>query len=370
MEGVLGGTLRHLDYLLRFADQGEFDIHLAVSAERGPHVRDDFRRWQMAGWQVHEVPMRREICVLRDLRAARRMLALCRRERFHVVHTHCAKAGFLGRAAARLTGARTIHTPHVFPFSHDGGTMRQGLYLALERMAAGWTDRFVLLSSYQLNLMLQAGLGGVDRAVVVPNGIVPEDFVGTDMAEARRQIGLDPDRPVVLFAGRFREQKGLDVLLDATGLVAGDGPPVQVVILGEGPCQDWLQSQIASRGLGHMVHLHGLTDRMPLYYAACDLLVMPSRVEGMPYVLLEAKAAGRPTVASLVSGVEEFIEDGYDGFLVPPENPEALARTLRRALSDEALLDRTKAGARASFQDGWHARRSAERVYDLYRELA
>ena len=369
LEGVLGGTLRHLDYLLRFAPRDEFDIHLAVSAWRAPHVREDFRRWAGDGWSVHEIPMVREISPLSDAWALRELHALCRQERFHVVHTHCAKAGFLGRLAARMTGARTVHTPHVFPFSHDMSAVKRALYLRFERTAARWTDRFVLLSRYQLNLLLEAGLAEAQRAVIIPNGAGPEDFRCPSRREARRRLGLGAGEQVVLFAGRFRQQKGLDVLLEAARRLAGM-KGLRVLVVGEGPLAFWLKSQVAALGLKEVVSVHGLASEMSLYYAACDVVAMPSRAEGMPYVLLEAKAAERPVVATLVTGMEEFIEHGRDGFLVAPDNAEALADALRQLLAQPQLLSGAGKEARRTFRQEWHAEVGAQRVFDVYRELA
>lgn len=370
MEGVLGGTLRHLDYLLRFADGREFDIHLALSAERGLHVREAFRRWSSAGWPVHEIPMSRAINPPSDLRAFLAILRLCARERFDVVHAHCAKAGFLGRLAGRMTGARTIYTPHVFPFPFANGGTGRVLYRALERMAARWTDTFVLLSNYQLNVLIHARLADPGRTVIVPNGVVAEEFSGPDRKEARRALDLKEAGPVVLFAGRFRPHKGLHILLEAARLLKERVPGLQVVIVGEGPLHGWLADQIASPQLSDVVKLHGQAEHMRLYYAACDLVVMPSQAEGMPYVLLEAKAAARPMIATLISGMEEFIEHGRDGFLVPPENPEALAATLREALSSPSRLAESGLRARQSLRAEWHAERSVEETLRLYRKLA
>ena len=370
LEGVLGGTLRHLDLLLRYTDPAEFDVHLALSAHRAEHVHADFARWQADGWTVHEIDMCREIRPARDLRAFMALRALCLRERFGVVHTHCAKAGFLGRLAGRIAGARTVHTPHVFPFSHDIAPFKRGIYRRLERMAARWTDRFILLTDYQLNLLLAAGIAPAERATIIPNGVTPDQFEGLDRREARRELAIDPDAPVALFAGRFREQKGVDVLVEAARLLGGRGTGLRIVIVGEGPQEGWLREQIARPPLAGMLLLHGLTDRMPLYYAACDMVVMPSRAEGMPYVALEAKAAGRPVVATLVTGMEKLIEHGRDGFLVPPENPEALAGILAELAADRERLERAGRRAREGLTPRWHAETCARAVHKVYRELA
>ena len=370
LEGVIGGALRHLDLLLRHTDPEQFDLHLAVSARRSAHVREDFRRWREAGWAVHEIEMRREASPPADLRALAALVALCRRERFQVVHTHCAKAGFLGRPAGRIWGARTVHTPHVFPFSHDFPRARRALYLRLERLAARWTDRFIMLTEYQRNLLLQHRLAPAERAVVVPNGIEPDEFGREDQASARAALGLAGGAAVALFAGRFTEQKGSDVLLEAARLLQARGAGPVVVAVGEGPQERRLREQIELHRLGDRVLLRGWSDKMPLYYAACDLVVMPSRAEGLPYVVLEAKAAARPVLASLVCGMEELIEHGRDGWLVPPQNPEALARLLAELCADRAELAAAGRRAREGLRPEWHADAWAARIHGIYRELA
>lgn len=369
MEGVLGGTLRHLDYLLRFADPADWEIHLAVSAHRAPHVREDFARWADRGWRVHEFPMCREICPATDLLTFRDILTLCRAEQFDLIHTHCAKAGFLGRLAGCSIGAPTVHTAHVFPFTHEGGEFSRAIYRRLERLAGRWTDRFIVLSDYQLNLLLDARLAGAGRTELIPNGIIPAEFEGPPREEARRQLDLPPQAPIALFAGRFRPQKGVDILLRAARRLARKGTGARIVVVGEGPQGHWLERQITRLGLEEVLIDHGFTHRMPLYYAASDLLVMPSRAEGMPYVVLEAQAAGRPVAASLVSGMEEFIQHGEDGFLFPPDNPDALAEVLEEAFSDRQRLAQMGRHARKNFRPEWHARRMAQHTFRLYRHL-
>jgi glycosyltransferase involved in cell wall biosynthesis len=369
MEPVQGGALSHLEYLLSYTDPAEFEVHLAVSARREPSVRDRFDAWRAAGAQVHEIPMWREISPRRDAAAFRRLLALCLRERFDVVHTHCAKAGFLGRLAGRASGARTVHTPHVFPFGRGGSGATERLHLALERRAARWTDRLVVLSRYQENLALRHDLLPPERTVLVPNGIVPERFAGADREAARKELGLGSGEAIALAAGRFCEQKGQDVLLDAVALLKRDGAAVRIVLLGSGPLEGLMRKQIEREGLGQHVTLRGPVRDVRTYYAACDLVLMPSRFEGMPYVLLEAKAAGRAAAVGLVSGMEEFVRHGEDGFLVQTGNPEAWAKVLAALAADRSAFHRAGEQAAAGFRPEWHASRSAGRTHEIYRKL-
>jgi glycosyltransferase involved in cell wall biosynthesis len=369
MEGVLGGTLRHLDYLLRIANPAEWDIHLGVSAIRAPHVDEDFQRWETLGWSVHRIPMQRDVHPGTDMPAFRAIDNLCRKHHFDLIHTHCAKAGFLGRFVAHLTNTPAIHTPHVFPFTHVGGDVARFIYRELERMASTWTQRFVMLSNFQKNVAIDAGLAKPARCEIIPNGIIPSDFSGPSRAEARRTLGLPSDGPIALFVGRFRPQKGLDMLLDAATELRRRSNQPQIVIVGEGPLKPWLDAEISRRRLDHFVSNHGFTRQIELYYAACDLVVMPSRAEGMPYVVLESQAAGRPVAATLVSGMEEFIRHGSNGYLIPSENPDALAGLLHEKLQKRRHLANMGLQAARNFPDRWHAEQMVRHTCNLWGQV-
>jgi len=367
MEPLVGGTLQHIEHLLAHTPPDEFELHLAVSAERDPSARRRFEDWRRSGWRVHEVPMRRAISPVRDLCCLLKLWALCRSEKFDLVHTHSSKAGFLGRLAAGLSGIPVVHTPHVFPFGRGAGGRR---FLALEKLVARWTDRMVLLSDYQVNLVHRHRLLPADRVTRIPNGVDAGRLSRPGRARARAELGLEPGVPLVLFIGRLCEQKGLDVLLDAAGRLAREGDAARFLIVGDGPLGAWLEQAVARRRLGATVRPWGATDRAGVFYAACDLVVCPSRFEGMPYVILEAKAAARPTAMSLVSGMEEFVRHGWDGYLFPPESGEALAAVLRGLDGRRAELDEMGVRGREGLGPEWDARRAVRALHGVYRQVA
>ena len=367
MEPLIGGTLRHLEYLLAHTSPDEFEVHLAVSAERAPAVRERFAAWGAAGFHMHEVAMRRAVCPVRDSVALGRLVALCRRERFDVVHTHSSKAGVLGRLAARLTGARTVHTPHVFAFDRIAPGR---CYLAIERLAARWTDRLVVLSDYQLHQVYRYGLLPPERVSKVPNGVDPTLFGGCGRGAARVRLGLDADAGVALFMGRFCLQKGAETALAAAEMLLAGGERFVLAMVGTGPEESGLRRQVERAGLGRSVRFFGPTDEAPLFYAACDVVVAPSRYEGMSYVMLEAKAAGRAIVTTVVSGMEEFVRHGHDGFLIPPDNAEMLADALRGLAARREELDRMGGRGREGMPLAWHAEQTARALQAIYRAEA
>ncbi len=210
------------------------------------------------------------------------------------------------------------------------------------------------------------------RAVLVPNGVDRAVFHPQDRAAARRALGLPAADRIVLFVGRLEREKGVFDLLDAFAVLRGTrAAPVHLVLVGWGSAEDRVRAIAArldaapSATRGRVV----LAGSLPLagvarHLAACDVLTLPSWAEGMPNVVLEALAAGRPVVASRVGGVPSVVVDGQTGFLVPPRDPAALVAALAAALErrwDESTL---VAAAPPSWDE------SAARLHALLRDAA
>lgn len=194
-----------------------------------------------------------------------------------------------------------------------------------------------------------------DRAVLLPNGVDRNLFRPGDRAAARAELGLPPDGKIVLFVGRVEREKGVHELHDAferLEATRGDGEPVHVVFVGFGALEREL-AEIAARNAAHaaahpnaarLFATGGVSpERVATYLAACDVLALPSWLEGTPNVVLEALAAGRPCVATAVGGVPAILEHGKTGLLIPPRDVPELVGAIRDALGrrwDEAALVR------------------------------
>jgi len=211
-----------------------------------------------------------------------------------------------------------------------------------------------------------AGLSELARAFmpeldvpVIPNGVDTRLF---HPAEA----GPAGDRPVRLLAvGRLVAQKGIDVLLDA--LARPGLETVELDVVGDGGWRGALEGQAAALGMAGRVRLHGWLDRSVLaeIYRAADVFVLPSRDEGMPNVVLEAMASGLPVVASAVAGARELVVEGSTGFLVPPEEPGALADALLRLTGDPALRAALGGRGRRRVEEHFSWRAAAVSFLDL-----
>jgi len=206
---------------------------------------------------------------------------------------------------------------------------------------------------------------------VIPNGADPARFAGGDRTAARRALGLPDDRPVALFVGHLTELKGIADVVDALGTVADADARPLLAIVGDGPLRPTLEARVAELGLGDAVRFAGRVphDDVGTWMGACDVLVLPSRSEGLPTVICEAMVAGRAVIATPVGGTPELVDDGVTGSLVAPGDIPALADALRAVLGTpgraQAMGD--LAASRAADTLTWSA--VAQQIEAVYREV-
>ncbi|MFD3735197.1 glycosyltransferase [Streptomyces sp. NPDC058632] len=282
-----------------------------------------------------------------------------------LVHAHSAKAGLAGRLAVRGR-IPTVFQPHAWSFEAVGGATA-ALALTWERWGARWAARVVCVSEAERATGVHAGITG--RWTVVPNGIDPERFrpAGTDTVRAGldQLAALHPATPLVVCVGRLCRQKGQDVLLRAWDAVVRQVPAARLVLVGDGPDHDRLRA----RAPGSVLFAGAVPDASPWYQAA-DLVVLPSRWEGMALAPLEAMACGRPVVVTDVDGARESLPPSFaPRCLVPPENPEALAGALSGLLLDPPLRESLGVLGRRHVLSVHDVRHTAAQVADVYRDL-
>jgi glycosyltransferase involved in cell wall biosynthesis len=276
-----------------------------------------------------------------------------------VVHLHSAKAGLAGRLALR--GARpTVFQPHAWSFHAVGGALAAAS-ATWERWAARWTNLIVAVSQDEADLGLAHGVRA--PTFVAPNGVDVGIFVPGDRAHARRLLGLGPE-PLAVCVGRLTRQKGQDLLLAAWPQVRAQVPGAQLVLVGDGPDRSVLQEKHV-RG----VRMVGSSSDPSRWYAAADVVVAPSRWEGMALVVLEAMASGRSVITSDVAGAREAVGTEA-GEVVPVADTAALVSPLVRRLSDPYLSAREGRAGRERAIQHFDVRRAAARTGDAVQRLA
>jgi glycosyltransferase involved in cell wall biosynthesis len=281
---------------------------------------------------------------LPDLRAIARLRRLLRAAGTDVVHAHGLRAGALAAIALALSRRprpALVVTVHNSP---PAGSVAGAVYHVLELIVARRADSVLCVSADLEQRMRAAGARRVGHAVVpAPRASLDvRDVSAETLAATRAELGVGPDRAVVLAVGRLVAQKGFGLLLDAASRWRDIPPGPLLVIVGEGPLAAWLESRAASLGLE--VRFTGRRGDVPALLAAADLFVLPSAWEGQSLVLQEALRAAAPIVATRVGGNQDLT--GEDAaILVPPGDAARLADAVRGVLTDPALAARLRKAA-------------------------
>jgi glycosyltransferase involved in cell wall biosynthesis len=281
---------------------------------------------------VHIRHMRERIAPLDDLRACVELVRLIRRERFTVVHTHCSKAGFIGRIAARLAGAPVVvHTFHLFA-AHDGlSWSRRMAYLLLDRLVRPLAHQYVAVAPRVAREAVEQRLAAPGSVTVVPSAVELDEIPDEADPDVRTELGIPADAPLVGTVGRIVAQKAPIDFVRMCAVVHHERPDVAFVMVGDATLESAgleEETRREAERLGVPIHFTGFRADAPRIAATLDVYVVPSRYEGLGRAVTEAMASGRPVVATAVNGVPDLVEPGATGLLATPGDPVSLARAV------------------------------------------
>jgi glycosyltransferase involved in cell wall biosynthesis len=276
----------------------------------------------------------REVRPWSDLLVLWRLYRTIRKYRPAIVHTHTAKAGFVGRVAARLAGVPVVvHTFHGHVLRGYFGPAKTALYRWLERRLARGTDVLIAVSEAVKQDLVALGVAPAEKIQVVPLGLPLELLSGTlPRGGLRVAAGVPDAAPLVGIVGRLVPIKDIPTFLDAAAQVHRERPDVHFAIVGDGELRASLERRAHELGLAPCVHFYGWRDDMAPVYGDLDLVVNCSRNEGTPVALIEALASGRPVVATRVGGTPDVLGGGERGVLVPAGDAPALCRAILSTL--------------------------------------
>jgi len=311
-----------------------------------------------SGIEVIVEPALREVIAPRsDLLAVGRLETVFRQRDFDVVHTHCAKAGAVGRLAARRAAVpRIVHTYHGFPFHEFQSALRRRAYVSVERRLGRITDvalcvgGAVAAEAVRRELVAPQRVRTIGVCVDGPGRVRASMSARSPQARqrARRALGVPAGSPVVGAVGRLTYQKAPEDFIDA---ISGLGrPDVVGVWVGDGELAE-SAGRRARRLSGPRVILAGERTDVLDVLPAFDVFALPSRYEGLPTAIVEAMICGVPVVATAVNAVSELVVPGETGMLVPPGRPARLTAAIGHLLDSPATAARMAASARARLGD-------------------
>lgn len=315
--------------------------------------------------------IRRPIRPLWDLRGMLRLVWFLRKRRYHIVHTHTSKGGFVGRLAARLAGVPTVvHTAHGFAFHETSPASTRRFYSSLEFIASRWCDRVVSVSEFHRDWAIRLGMCSPTRIQAIPNGIAwPDRNPDIDIARLRSSLGADPDDLVILNVARLAADKGLEYLIEAAGMLPPRGRRILIAIAGDGPARHDLERLAASLGVTDRLIFLGFRQDVGGLLAASDMVVLPTLREGLSISLLEAMAAGKPIVTTSIGSQKEIAAHGEMASLVPPADSRSLTDAILRLAEDPGLRNSLGATARAVYERHYTEKRMLQSYRQLYLDL-
>ena len=306
-----------------------------------------------------------------SLRPAAEIARLLEAEKTDILHTHGGYAGLYGRWAARR--ARTpvrVHTLHGIHYLHYRNPALRRLSIWQERFLSRASDALVLVCQSDLALAKRHRLAARESLTVIPNGLDALPAVSRPSApDLRAELGLEQGKPIVGTVARLHRQKGIIHLLRAAPRILGAVPGTRIVVVGDGPLGGELRRRAAAPGLDGRIVFLGEREDARSIMDLFDVFVLPSLWEGLPFVLVEAAALGKPIVATAVDGVPEVIDDGKTGVLIRPGNADALADAVVSMLSDKPRAANLAAAAKALIPPRFPLRRTIEQHQSLYLRL-
>lgn len=354
-----GGLWRHVvDLSVELAARGH-DIGIAMDGGFSD-IQTKSGLERLAGLTslgIHRVPINRQPG-LSDIGAALYVRQLAARLDAQVVHGHGAKGGLYARAAVGgVTGRVCAYTPHGGVLNYGPGSLSGGLFRKFETLLLGMTDAIVFESDFaRQSYFKQIGVPKHHWAVV-HNGLGASDFM---------PVEPDSEPYDFVFIGELRPVKGIPFLIDAlTRVKRADGGQATLILAGDGPDGPAIREQIERLGLADHVLMAGVQPARKML-ARADCVVIPSLAESLPYVVLEAAAAGKQVISTRIGGIGEIFGPSADR-LLPPGDVEALRNAMQKFLDDPVAADREAAARRLYVKEQFSLSRMTDGVARIYR---
>jgi glycosyltransferase involved in cell wall biosynthesis len=308
----------------------------------------------------------------RELEAVGALYRLLRAERPHVVHTHTAKAGFVGRVAARLAGVPVIvHTYHGHVLHGYYSPLQSRLLRAMERGLAVLSDVLVAVSPRIKQDLVGYRIARPEKIRVIPLGFDLKPFLGAsrDGSTFRRAVGIPEAAPVIAIVGRIFPIKNHRLFLDAAARIARGNVDARFLVVGDGTLRAEMERHAATLGIRDRVVFTGWRRDLDRIYPDVDVLVVSSDNEGTPVSAIEAMASACPVVATRVGGLPDLVDHGVTGLLVPPRDPDALGGAVLELLRDRDRARRMGQAGRERARERFTLDRLVGDVEALYDEL-
>lgn len=283
-----------------------------------------------------------------------------------ILHTHNYKSDIIGFMALRGTGKKWLATNHLW---HSRDTKLK-IYEGIDAFVLKFVDQITAVSSEIREDLIKKGFDA-GRLQVIDNGIALEPFAqGFDRSQLRQSLGIGPAEVAVVIIGRLEQEKAHDIFLQAAAQLKKGGQALRFLIVGDGPLRSGLEQMAKDLGVREAVVFTGIRKDMPQVYAAADIVVNCSYMEGLPMTILEAMASRKAIIATKVGAIPKVLEHERSGLLVPPGDVQGLSQAISVLAGDAAQRERLGQEAYKDVAARFSDRHMAEQYARIYAKLS
>lgn len=366
----VGGSSIHTILLSAYLNSDRFETILVKGREGDceGNMQDLLRKKNICPIIIPELG--REISLMKDWITFKKLFKLICKEKPDIVHTHTAKAGFLGRVAAKLAGVPIIiHTFHGHLFHSYFGYFKTKLFIFTERFLTSFSTKLIAVSeNIKKDIVKKYRICNPSKIIFIPLGLELDQFLNLqgEKGNLRKELHLSEETPLIGIVARLVPIKGHQYFLETTKEVNKIYPMAKFLIVGDGELREQLENLAKQLGVRENVIFCGFRKDLTRIYADLDIVVLSSLNEGLPVTVIEALASAKPVVATNVGGTGDLIEDKITGLLVPPRNSKALAEGILYLLNNpEESIRMGKNGQRKVYPALNYTRlvRDIERLY-------
>ena len=353
----IGGSEEDLLTILKGLNRERFNPLVICLAMGGPLVEEI----KELGVEVKIIGLKRKF----DLNTLWKLVRLMKERKIHILHTHLFVSDAYGRVAARIAGV-----PVILICMQNTYFWKRKRHIWLDRTLSRFTDRIICCSEVVREFTIEQERIRADKFVTVHNMIDLAKFARVvDVVKVKRDLGLNPETPIVGCVAILGPQKGHCYLLEAAAILLRRIPQTKFLIVGDGPLRRRLEGMAGDLGIGENILFLGNRRDTPQLFAAFDLSVLASLWEGLAIVLLEAMAMRKPIVATAVGGVPEVVVNQQTGILVPSKDPTSLAQAMLSLLKDRNKAREMGEAGRKRVEEKFSSKIMIKRLEDLYLSL-
>jgi glycosyltransferase involved in cell wall biosynthesis len=310
-----------------------------------------------------------------DFRALARLYRIIKCNKYDIVHTHIAKAGFIGRIAAWFAGVPVIiHSLHGITFPPTINPLARYFYIVLEKLAAKFTTHFVSVGEDLKSSYLAKGVGKPGEFSVIRSGMDLDYFrnarnKGHSSHLLSAEMRIDNNDTVIGYVANLEARKGHKYAIEAAEKIVAKYPHTKFLFVGEGDLKDKISKTIRDKGLERNILLTGYRKDIAEVMAIFDIKIFTSLWEGLPQVVVQSVAMGIPIVSFDTDGVRELVRDGYNGYIVPMKDVDALVNMVCSLLGDMDAANQMGLNGRNIVGSEWEISTMVEKISELYKSL-